>query len=168
MRLPLAAILALVAAPAFAAEAPLDRLIRFRDPQFCAPARDFGRLLDSLLIARGEGFDLGAPQVPQAYRRQLGVARIEVRPDRLHVATLPIRGSWRGLKVRELYSYATPDTDNLGFGIRFAASPAKGRAAANAAGLKIPPTGRRVDRSELDTVIEVKRAPDGAELTCGT
>jgi hypothetical protein len=101
MRLPLAAILALVAAPAFAAEAPLDRLIRFRGPQFCAPARDFGRLLDSLLIARGEGFDLV-------------------------------------------------------------------RAAANAAGLKIPPTGRRVDRSELDTVIEVKRAPDGAELTCGT
>lgn len=168
MRRALAAALVLATAPAVASAAPLDGLIRFRDPRFCVPARDFARLLDSLLVSRGQGFDLRVPQVPRAYRRQLGVAQIETRPHNLYVATLPLQGRWRGLEVRELYTYATPDTDNLGFGIRFAASPARVRAAANAEGLRIPAAGRRVEQSELDTVIEVKPAPDGAELTCGT
>ena len=162
------AALGLAALPTLAAAAPLDQLIRFRDPQVCAPAEDFGRLLGSLLVARGTGFELGVPVIPETYRRQFGAARIEARPQNLHVVTLPVRGTWRGLEVRELYSYATPDTDNQGFGIRFAASPVRVQAAANAAGLRIPAAGRRVEQSELDTAIEVKPTPGGAELTCGT
>jgi hypothetical protein len=162
------AALALAATPA--AAAPLESLIRFKDPGLCVPGKDLGRLLDSLLAPgeRGQAFVLGVPQVPRAYRRQVGAARLEARPDNLHVATLPMRGTWRGLQVRELYSYATPETDDMGFGIRFDAAPARVRAAANRAGLRIPPAGRRVGQGELDTVVEVKPTPGGAELTCGT
>lgn len=171
MRPALAALLAALA-PGCAADAPLERLLAFKDPQWCAPGADFERLTQSLLVARERGdhivYMLGELALPRAFRGQAGQARLEEASKDVYLATLPLRGTWHGAPVREVYVWSQPETDNQGLGIRFAAPPEAVRAAANRAGLRLPPSGERVEDSELTLTIAVRPEAGGATLSCGT
>lgn len=106
--------------------------------------------------------------MPVRFRGQLGRARMERLGQHVYIAKLPVRGTWQGLTVREVYTYGAPETDNAGFGIVFDATPAEVIQAANRAGFALPSSGRRVETDELDLTVSVVAERDGAVLACGS
>lgn len=157
-----------VAAPlANAKPLALDRLIAFTDAESCTEARAFARLRDSLLIAVRPRYQLrlGKPVVPRDFAGAVGKPRLKI-VEGVHEVTLPLNGSWRGLRATSLTHYAVEEGDMSGFTISFAAPKRAVLAAANEAGFALPPTGLRETGDGLTMTIAVDGNARAASLSC--
>jgi hypothetical protein len=153
------------------ASGPLDELIGFSDPYNCIPNKRFETLLDSVL--RWEEFGdsykgrLAPPRVPAAFRRQVGKPTLSVSGNK-YVATIPLRGTWQGLPLQSLVVIQWVESEDL-FYLVFDASPEGVLAAANRAGLSIPPSGETIrdDEGVLSTYMGVRPYDGGVVIYCG-
>lgn len=128
---------------AASAAAPLDGLLRFDDPYRCTVSNDFDALMDGLIRweSAGDSYkgELVSPPVPAGFRNQVGTAQLTVTGNEYR-ATLPLRGTWRGLPLRSLVLIQWVESED-GFYLVFDASREQVLDAANKAGFRIPPSG---------------------------
>lgn len=151
---------------------PLDGLLAFKNAARCQPAPDLLRLTNSVVKFEGTPSELtvlpAAPAVPAAYRLQIGEPDVEMNGD-TYRATIPVSGTWRGLKVRQIVVGGW-----MGYGNRlwvgFDAPFEDVLREVNAAGFRLGQQGRRVDTSGppgVTMTIAVERDPKGgAVLGC--
>ncbi|KSB87911.1 hypothetical protein AS593_02105 [Caulobacter vibrioides] len=148
----------------------LDGLLAFDDPAHCVPSADLKRLTQTLLVFEGEGQDaqarLGLLQAPEAYRSQIGAPVLELRGDAYN-AHVPLSGTWRGLKVRDVAVAGLLESEGSWW-ISFDAPWSQVLREANAAGFGLDREGRRIDEGEvMDLTVAVERDPSGgARLRC--
>jgi len=151
---------------------PLDALLAFKDAARCQPAPDLQRLTTSVVKFEGSPMELtvlpAAPQVPEAYRSQVGEPDVELNGD-TYRATVPLSGTWRGLKVRQIAVGGWMGYGNrlwIGFDAPFEDVLRE----VNAAGFRLGQQGRRVDSSGppgVKVTIAVERdQAEGAVLSC--
>lgn len=151
--------------------APLDDLLAFQDPVHCVAGPELKRLTDSLLVFQGEGADtqvrLGRPQAPEAYRRRIGQPVLERTGD-AYAARVPLTGTWRGLKVRDVGVAGWLESEG-GWWISLDAPWNAALREANAAGFRLDREGRRVEEGDvMSLTVAVERDPaGGSRLSCG-
>lgn len=147
----LIASLALVTATGASAEKALDGLIAFDEPYRCVAGKDFEALLSGIIsweddrqAYKGE---INRPPVPVPFREQVGSPTLAVDGDE-YQATVPLRGTWRGLPLRSLIVVEWVESEN-GFYLIFDAPPEAVRHAANEAGFQIPQSGSEYRDDEI-------------------
>jgi hypothetical protein len=161
-------------APKPVAAAPaLDGFIAFADPSVCQEAPDYRRFLDSLhrLDTTGTKLLLGKPAIPPAYAASFGAPTIRRGSEGEQIVQVPVNGTWRGLRVKEIVRVAKAQTDWINEGVVFAAPKAAVLKAANDAGFALPPSGERTLPEGLEMQIAVSALrgdPPSAMLSCGT
>jgi hypothetical protein len=166
----LAVLLLILSGPKAGRDAePLDGLIAFSDPAFCRPAENFQILLDSLLRFEeaGESYRpvLTRPVVPSSWQPLIGEPTLTIEGSE-YVATLPVRGEWRGLPLRAVRITGWIESEQ-GFTLVFESPPEQVLRAANAAGFGLPDSGARyVDGEVMGVSIGVEREAGGAALYC--
>ncbi|MFT4255252.1 MAG: hypothetical protein QM608_22555 [Caulobacter sp.] len=146
---------------------PLDGLLAFKEPARCLQADDFERLSASVVTFGGTPWDItvlpGVLQVPEAYRSRFGETDVEILGDKYR-ARVPLSGTWRGLKVREIAVggwLGLKDRRWIGFDAPYEDVLRE----ANAAGFKLGRAGKRVDgEGPLRVVIAVEKDPSGGAL----
>ncbi|PVM91251.1 hypothetical protein DDF62_07740 [Caulobacter radicis] len=163
----LAAILSSTACVRPAGQPALDGLLRFENALDCTPGADLKRLIDSLLVFEGEGSDvavrLGRLQAPDAYRARIGAPTLERKGD-AYSARIPLAGTWRGLKVRDVSVAGLLESEDRWW-IGFDAPWNEVVREANAAGFRLDREGRRVVEGEaMHLVVAVERDPAGGAI----
>jgi len=134
-------------APKVRAPAPLpnlDSLIRFDDPKECQFTDPMDRLFTSLIHINADyTISAGKPVVPRAYAAAFGSPTSTTDRNHLLTVTVPVRATWKGLRVVSIGGSAMPESDVGWNTIRFAASRQVVMQKLNEAGMAIPASGKR-------------------------
>lgn len=151
------------------AATPLDGLIGFADPYWCEPDAAFSALLDSLIRHEEAGPSyvpvLHAPVVPAAFQAHVGEPGLLIDGSEYR-ATLPLAGTWRGLRLRSLVIVGWIESEQ-GFSLVFDATPAQVLQAVNQAGFAVPASGHEYREGEVMGMnVGVEPYEGGSALFC--
>jgi hypothetical protein len=129
----------------------LESYLAFANPQLCELTKPFNTMLERLIRVSGtpDQPEVRAvdPVVPAAVRSQFGKAQLS-RDGEFYTATVPVNGTWHGLKLRAIESQQILESEG-GFAMTFEASSDQVRSVLNRLGFG------------LDNQIAVYRDPDG-------
>lgn len=135
------------AAPVVPAKPPLqslDGLIRFEDPKECAFTDPMDRLFSSLIHSNPDyTISAGRPMIPLAFAAAFGKPTGKTDRNHLLTVTVPVRGTWQGLRVVSIGASAMPESDVGWNTIRFAAPRQAVMQKLNEAGMALPANGKR-------------------------
>jgi hypothetical protein len=143
----------------------LDRVLEFDEPGDCVFGSNLRRIIRGLTTTGGDQILPGTPFRVQGYDAWL-VPTYHRSEDGLVTATLPLTGTWHGLKVSRIY---TEVQFHRYFEIRFLEPPERIRQVLNEAGFVLPAVGERRVTSEVhdfqswQAVVEL---PGGGALAC--
>ena len=122
----------------------LHRLIRFSDPKECEFTEPMNRLLESLIHSNADyTISAGKPAIPPEFAAAFGKPTSTTARDHLLTVTVPVRGTWKGLRVTSVGSSAMPESDYGWDTIRFAAPRQSVMQRLNEAGMALPLSGKR-------------------------
>lgn len=122
----------------------LDGLIRFFDPKECQFSEPMARLFGSLIHPNPDyTISAGRPDIPRAFAAAFGKPTSKTGSDHLLTVTVPVRGTWKGLRVVAIASSAMPESDVGWDTIRFAAPKQIVMRKLNEEGMELPPSGKR-------------------------
>jgi len=138
-------------APAKPSLLSLDGLIRFSDPKECIFTEPMDRLFASLIRSNPDyTISPGQPAIPRSFASAFGQPTSTTNSDHLLTVTMPVRGTWRGLRVVKISASAMPESDVMWNTIRFAAPKEAVIKRLNEAGMPLPPSGQRRHADEGD------------------
>ncbi|SPU46615.1 hypothetical protein [Brevundimonas diminuta] len=143
----------------------LDAILAFEDARQCRPGPQLVAVLEALTRTEGDQILPGKPFRIDGYS---GLLRPTYRKseDGLVISTLPLTGTWHGLRVSQIYLEVQFHTY---FEIRFSEPPERVRAVLNQEGFVLPVVGERQVTSDPDAfpswqaVIDLR---EGGALAC--
>ena len=136
----------------------LDGLIRFSDPKQCEFSEPMSQLFASLVKTNADySIAAGKPVIPRAYSAAFGKPISKMYGNMLSVS-LPVRGTWKGLRVVSMATNAVAESDDGGVTIGFAATKQSVVAKLNEAGMALPVSGRRRadENAPMEWIINVE------------
>ena len=151
---------------ATAAPQNLDGLIRFDDPKECEFSEPMDRLFASLIHAKPDyTISAGRPEIPRAFAAAFGKVTSKTDSDGLLTVSMPVRGTWKCLRVVGVSASAMPESDVMWNTIRFAAPRQAVMQKLNEAGMALPPSGKRRHPDSPDYAMEyaAEVTVDGAD-----
>jgi len=122
----------------------LDDLIIFEDGRNCIAAPITARLLDSLLVVTPDkSMRLGKVLAPDKFGTALGKPSLDIRENDFYEATLPLTGTWHGLKLVNVAKSGTPEGDYGFWSYRFDEPLEKVRIVLNQMGFALDEKGQQ-------------------------
>ena len=148
----------------------VTRYINFEQPHQCRTSTTFDALINGLLPVNERG---GAtlpymPRVPSGLRAHVGKPTLAIDESELATATLPINADWHGLRMQAVTVWVQPQSDNMGFSLRFADDLSRVRTRLNDLGFDIPRGDVREVALELPVFLRLRTEDGVTILSCGT
>jgi hypothetical protein len=129
----------------------LDDLIVFKDGRNCITVPITSRLLDSLLVVMPDNsMRLGEVIAPGKFRTSLGQPVLDIREHSFYEATLPVSGTWHGLKLVNVAKSGTPQGDYGFWSYRFDEPFEKVRDVLNQMGFTLDEKGQQPAKGNED------------------
>jgi hypothetical protein len=126
----------------------LDGLLAFADPKSCRAGPLLQHLLHTLLRdTTKEPVIVGPIEVPAPYAAAFGKP-VLVRDGERYTASVPVSGTWLGLRLNSIASRGWKGGDGNGFVITVRATRARLLEALRGAGFEPPAVGKRPQSSE--------------------